>query len=144
MSKTKKTNRKRKPINTYYPVCPICGSELIWGGDHDISEEHEEHTILSNLSCTNKECNATVEVSWGGQPQIETGSHTPRKTKNGKNYWIVEVIDSNNELTRIRCWGIKPEKDRIHLNRPYMARLKYDENWGFSTYAVGKTFRLLG
>ena len=69
---------------------------------------------------------------------------TPRKTKNGKNYWIVEVIDSNNELTRIRCWGIKPEKDRIHLNRPYMARLKYDENWGFSTYAVGKTFKLLG
>jgi DNA polymerase III alpha subunit len=69
---------------------------------------------------------------------------TPRKTKNGKNYWIVEVIDSNNELTRIRCWGVKPEKDRIHLNRPYMARLKYDENWGFSTYAVGKTFKLLG
>ena len=69
---------------------------------------------------------------------------TPKKTKNGKLYWIVEVIDSNNELTRIRCWGIKPEKDRIHLNRPYMARLKYDDNWGFSTYAVGKTFKLLG
>jgi DNA polymerase-3 subunit alpha len=68
---------------------------------------------------------------------------TARKTKKGKDYWIVEVIDSNNELTRIRCWGIKPEKDRIHLNRPYMARLKYDENWGFSTYAVGKTFKLL-
>jgi DNA polymerase-3 subunit alpha len=68
----------------------------------------------------------------------------PRKTKNGKNYWIVEVIDSNNELTKIRCWGVKPEKDRIHLNRPYMAKLKYDENWGFSTYAIGKTFKLLG
>jgi len=68
----------------------------------------------------------------------------PRKTKNGKNYWIVEVIDSNNELTKIRCWGIKPEKDRIHLNRPYMAKLKYDDNWGFSTYAIGKTFKLLG
>tara|TARA_Y100000592_G_scaffold47300_1_gene75165 strand:+ start:85 stop:1578 length:1494 start_codon:yes stop_codon:yes gene_type:complete len=67
----------------------------------------------------------------------------PKKTKNGKDYWIVEVIDSNNESTRIRCWGIKPHKDTIHLNRPYMARLKYDENWGFSTYAVGKTFRLL-
>ena len=65
----------------------------------------------------------------------------PRKTKKGKDYWIVEVIDSNNELTRIRCWGIKPEKDRVHLNRPYMARLNYDQNWGFSTYAVGKTFR---
>ena len=69
---------------------------------------------------------------------------TPRKTKNGKLYWIVEVIDSNNELTRIRCWGVKPEKDKIFLNRPYMARLKYDENWGFSTYAIGRTFRLLG
>lgn len=67
-----------------------------------------------------------------------------RKTKNGKLYWIVEVIDSNNELTRIRCWGIKPHKDKIFINRPYMARLRYDENWGFSTYAIGKTFRLLG
>jgi DNA polymerase III alpha subunit len=69
---------------------------------------------------------------------------TARKTKNGKDYWIVNVIDSNNELTRIRCWGVKPEKDRIQLNRPYLARLKYDANWGFSTYAIGKTFKLLG
>jgi DNA polymerase-3 subunit alpha len=68
----------------------------------------------------------------------------PRKTKNGKLYWIVEVIDSNNELTRIRCWGVKPEKDKILLNRPYMGRLKYDEDWGFSTYAIGRTFKLLG
>jgi DNA polymerase-3 subunit alpha len=68
----------------------------------------------------------------------------PKKTKTGKDYWIVEVIDSNNELTRIRCWGVKPEKDRIHLNRPYMANLKYDPNWGFSTYAIGRTFRQLG
>ncbi len=67
-----------------------------------------------------------------------------RKTKNGKLYWIVEVVDSNNESTRIRCWGIKPHKDTIHINRPYMAKLKYDDNWGFSTYAVGKNFRLLG
>ena len=68
----------------------------------------------------------------------------PKKTKNGKLYWIVETIDSNNESTKIRCWGIKPEKDKIFLNRPYMARLKYDEQWGFSTYAIGKNFRLLG
>ena len=68
----------------------------------------------------------------------------PKKTKNGKDYWIVNVIDSNNELTRIRCWGVKPNRDRIHLNRPYLARLNYDANWGFSTYAIGKTFKLLG
>ena len=67
-----------------------------------------------------------------------------RTTKNGKLYWIIEAIDSNNELTRIRCWGVKPEKDRIYLNRPYMAKLKYDEDWGFSTFAIGRTFKLLG
>ncbi len=67
-----------------------------------------------------------------------------KKTKKGKTYWIVETIDSNNQLTKIRCWGVRPEKDRIYLNRPYMAKLKYDEQWGFSTYAIGKSFKLLG
>ena len=67
-----------------------------------------------------------------------------KKTKKGKTYWIIETIDSNNQLTKIRCWGIRPEKDRIYLNRAYMARLKHDEQWGFSTYAIGKSFKLLG
>ena len=80
-----------------------------------------------------------LEVCWFIPREI-----VQRKTKNGKLYWIVNVIDSNNEQTRIRCWGVKPEKDRIHLNRPYLARLNYDANWGFSTYAIGKTFKLLG
>ena len=102
MSKTKKTNRKRKPINTYYPVCPICGSELIWGGDHDISEEHEEHDILSNLSCINKECNAYVEVAWGGKPEIETGTHKPKKKVKYKPGMVscagVEHVSENEEI----------------------------------------------
>ena len=68
----------------------------------------------------------------------------PRKTKNGKDYWIVEGIDDTSTLTKIRCWGVRPEKDRIFLNRPYMAKLSYDPNWGFSTRAIGRTFRLLG
>ena len=68
----------------------------------------------------------------------------PKKTKNGKDYWIVECIDDTSTLTKIRCWGVNPNKDRIFLNRPYMAKLNYDPNWGFSTRAIGKTFRLLG
>jgi len=85
------------------------------------------------------EFDPTLQVCWFIPRKV-----IPKKTKNGKLYWIVETIDSNNESTKIRCWGIKPEKDKIFLNRPYMARLKYDEQWGFSTYAIGKTFRLLG
>ena len=67
-----------------------------------------------------------------------------KKTKKGKNYWIVEVVDSNNETERIRCWGINPEKDFIHVNHPYMARLDYSPDWGFSTRCVGKTFKMIG
>ena len=68
----------------------------------------------------------------------------PKKTKNGKDYWIVECIDDTSTLTKVRCWGINPNKDRIFLNRPYMAKLNYDPNWGFSTRAIGRTFKLLG
>jgi len=68
----------------------------------------------------------------------------PKKTKNGKDYWILECIDDTSTLTKVRCWGVNPNKDRIFLNRPYMAKLNYDPNWGFSTRAIGKTFRLLG
>ena len=67
-----------------------------------------------------------------------------KKTKNGKDYYLVEVVDSNSILTTIKCWGVKPAKDRIHVNRPYLAKLQYDEQWGFSTRSIRHTFRLLG
>tara|TARA_Y100000592_G_scaffold99255_1_gene174635 strand:+ start:6430 stop:9852 length:3423 start_codon:yes stop_codon:yes gene_type:complete len=66
-----------------------------------------------------------------------------KKTKNGKTFYVVKVIDDNNETNTIRCWGADPEKDIVHINRPYMARLKYDPNWGFSTFSVRKMFKLL-
>ena len=69
---------------------------------------------------------------------------TVKKTKKGKEFWILEVIDSNNETEKIRCWGVDPKKDRIHINRPYMSRLQYNPKWGFSTRSVYRNFRLLG
>ena len=68
----------------------------------------------------------------------------PKKTKKGKDYWILEVIDSNNETEKIRCWGVDVKKDRIHINRPYLSRLSYDPKWGFSTRSVYRNFRMLG
>jgi len=68
---------------------------------------------------------------------------TLRKTKNGKDYYIVEVIDNNSVQTSIKCWGVDPTRDRIYNNRPYMAKLSYDEQWGFSTRSVRHTFKLL-
>ena len=42
--------------------CYNCGTELIWGGDHDC-EDDEEHAIVTNLSCPN--CGAFHLVYWG-------------------------------------------------------------------------------
>jgi len=66
----------------------------------------------------------------------------PKKTKNGKTYWIIEVIDDTNSLTKIRCWGIQ-DYDKICVNRPYMAKLEHNEKWGFSTRSLRRNFRLL-
>ena len=66
-----------------------------------------------------------------------------KKSKNGKNFYVVKVIDDNNETTTIRCWGVDPEKDIVQINRPYMARLNYNQQWGFSTFSMRKMFKLL-
>jgi len=67
-----------------------------------------------------------------------------KKTKNNKDYYIVRVIDSNSEINTIKCWGVRPGKDVIHLNRPYMAKLDYSPQWGFSSRRVASGFKLLG
>ena len=40
--------------------CWYCKTELIWGGDHDLEEESENYSIVSNLSCP--KCKSYVEV----------------------------------------------------------------------------------
>jgi DNA polymerase-3 subunit alpha len=67
----------------------------------------------------------------------------PKKTKNGKTYWILKVIDNTSTVTSIKCWGVNPERDEIYLNHPYMSKLDYDEQWGFSTRSIKYNFRLL-
>ena len=66
-----------------------------------------------------------------------------KKTKKGKLYWILRVIDSTSTTTSIKCWGVKPEIDVVHINHPYMAKLDYDAQWGFSTRSLRRNFRLL-
>ena len=88
-------------------------------------------------------------------------SVTVKKTKNGKHFFVVEVVDSNSVVTKVRCWGIATEtkqqwnskskqmyirqKDEILLNRPYALRPRYTADWGFSTMGpVKNTWFLLG
>ena len=49
--------------------CWHCGTELIWGSDHDISEEAENFAMLTNLHCPN--CQSDVDV-WLPKEKEET------------------------------------------------------------------------
>jgi len=40
--------------------CWHCQTELIWGGDHNIEDEDELYSTVTNLSCPN--CQAAVDV----------------------------------------------------------------------------------
>ena len=66
-----------------------------------------------------------------------------KKTKNGKEYWVLDVVDSTSKVTKIRCWGIQ-EHDVVYINKPYMSRIDYNDQFGFSTRSIRKSFRLLG
>ena len=85
------------------------------------------------------EFDSELQVAWFIPRKI-----VPRKTKNGKDYWIVEVIDDSSTTVSIRCWGVRPDRDIVHINRPYLARLDYDPQWGFSTRSLRYNFKLLG
>jgi DNA polymerase-3 subunit alpha len=67
-----------------------------------------------------------------------------KKTKAGKLFWMLETTDVTNQTTYVKCWGVDPKKDKVWLNRLYMAKLEYDENWGFSTRSIKHNFKLLG
>lgn len=66
-----------------------------------------------------------------------------KKTKGGKEYAVLTVLDSTNEETKIKCWGYNSVKDPLQLNKVYVSRLDYDEQWGFSSRSIRKNFRLL-
>ena len=68
---------------------------------------------------------------------------TKSKTKNNKDYWVVEVIDDTGTTSSIKCWGVNPKLDILYLNRPYMAKLDWHPTWGFSTRSLRHNFRLL-
>ena len=67
-----------------------------------------------------------------------------RKTKTGREYWIVKVIDETSTISTIRCWGIVPGSDVLHLNRVYASSLEYHPIWGYSTKSIRQNFKLLG
>jgi len=50
--------------------CWHCNTELIWGGDHDLEEENEDYSIVTNLSCP--KCHSFVEVYYPRDTDFST------------------------------------------------------------------------
>ena len=67
-----------------------------------------------------------------------------KKTRKGKDFYIVRAIDNTSKSSTIKVWGVDPKTDIIHVNRPYMAkRLDYSEQWGFSTRSMKYNWKII-
>ena len=64
-------------------------------------------------------------------------------TRTGKKYLIIKTIDSTFKNTQIKCWGYDPEEHSIITNKVYIAKVSYDEKWGFSINSLWKNIRCL-
>jgi len=67
-----------------------------------------------------------------------------RKSKSGKWFAVIDLIDSNSKLTKIRYWGVNKDtiRDEILLNEVYVIKPQYSDGWGFSTRGhVDKAWR---
>ena len=67
-----------------------------------------------------------------------------KKTRRGKDFYIIRAIDNTSKTSVIKVWGVDPRLDIIYTNRPYMAKLSYSEQWGFSTRSMRYGWKLIG
>lgn len=81
-----------------------------------------------------------LQVCWFVPISFET-----KVSKNDKSYYVIEVVDDTGKTTEVKAWSIDKTKDVIYLNRPYVAKLNYDENFGgFSCIGISKSWKMVG
>ena len=105
-----------------------------------VMTDHIQNRLEEKFVPPISEYDPDLQICWAIPRKVEK-----KKTRNGKHYFMITLVDSNSVETRIRCWSIDPDKDVIYTNRPYMLRPKYSLDWGFSTYGrVDNAWSLLG
>ena len=96
-------------------------------------------SIKSNKIPALGEFDKNIGVAWFIPREV-----IEKKTKHGKIYYIVKTIDDTNNQFAIKCWGVNPVFDKVVVNRPYLAKLDYNETWGFSTRSISRNWRMIG
>lgn len=66
-----------------------------------------------------------------------------KTTKNGRGYLMLHVIDDEGKTKKIKCWNTT-YCEVLFPNRAYLAKLDFDDKWGYSTRKLKENIRLLG
>jgi len=86
------------------------------------------------------EYDVDLKLCWGIVREVEV-----KKTRKGRDYYLVRLLDDSSQMTVVKCWGVQQQKDKLHINRPYMINPRYEDDWGFSTSGrVNSSWKLLG
>lgn len=67
-----------------------------------------------------------------------------KQTKTGKDFLVCTVIDNTGKEANIKIWSYNSQRDKLSLMHVYIARLKYDDRFGFSSNGVGNNFKMIG
>jgi len=97
-------------------------------------KERLDHLMVPPLARYDKD----LQLCWFIPREI-----IPKKTRNGKTFWIINAIDDTCQITNIKCWNVRQD-ELVHLNRPYVSKLEHDPQWGFSTRSIKWNFKLVG
>lgn len=59
-------------------------------------------------------------------------SQTNHKTGGGKDYAIIDTIDTTFKQIKIKVWNWNPRIDSVEVNAPYMMKVDHSPQWGYS------------
>jgi DNA polymerase III alpha subunit len=146
VDRVKKESKFEENIETYAPEGDFTEEEKI-KYEVDLTGLFPIHKVVNEELMNALKNNGVPPIS-EHDPELQAVWFVPlnvieKKTSKGKNYWIVEVIDSNSNIVRVKCWYVR-NTDILHVNRPYLINgIDYDPQWGFSVRSA-KAFKLLG
>jgi DNA polymerase III alpha subunit len=102
-----------------------------------VMSEEIKKTLIEYSVPTITEFDGKSEFVWFIPREVQI-----KKTSRGAEYMLIRTTDSSSGGQVIKCWGQK-DPNAVRVNRPYLAKLDYDEKWGFSTRNVRRAFTLL-